>query len=271
MTAITTSQLLSSQNNSSAQDRLLPVFGADGLAKLSGACVMVIGLGGVGSSCVEALARGGIGHLILVDRDVVEPSNINRQALAFHSTIGMAKTDAMRQMIADINPACKVETHHLFVTRDNLPELFEPYLGKLDYVIDAIDTISQKLELAYLVQKLEREGRGFPLVAATGAANKVRPELLQFADISQTHTCPLCKDLRKLCRKRGVKKLEVLFSTEVPLNRVKGTAAGERSPLGTASFMPPIMGQMLAGHVICRIASIKGGPDAGVGGAGAGK
>ena len=271
MTTIPTSQLLRSQNNSSAQDPLLPVLGAEGLAKLSDACVMVIGLGGVGSSCVEALARGGIGHLILVDRDVVEPSNINRQALAFHSTIGMAKTDAMRRMVADINPDCVIETHHLFVTRDNLAELFFFFFGKLDYVIDAIDTISQKLELARFAQELERKGRSFPLVAAAGAAHKVRPELLKFADISKTHTCPLCKDLRKLCRKRGVKKLEVLFSTELPLNRVQGTATGERGPLGTASFMPPIMGQMIAGRVICRIAGIKGGPDAGIGGAGAGK
>lgn len=286
----------------STQYRLLPIFGSNGLIKLRDATVMVIGLGGVGSSCVEALARGGIGHLILVDRDTIEPSNINRQALAFHSTVGKVKTEVMRAMVQDINPACMVETHHMFVSRTNLPELFEPYLGKLDYVIDAIDTITQKLELALLAQHAEEEGQGFPLVSAAGAAYKLRPELFRFSDISKTHTDPLCKDLRKMCRKHGVKKLEMLFSTEVPLNRLHKALAQKDSartstamqlstavppqtsaksrleapiettpqaPLGTASYMPPIMGQMLAGHVICRIADITGGPDAGIGGAGA--
>lgn len=241
--------------------RLVALFGEEGVSALERATVLVIGLGGVGSNCAEALARGGIGHLVLVDRDVVEPSNINRQAVAYTSTLGRDKTDVMERIVNDINPACRVDTVRSFVTRDNLPELLAPYIGHLDYVVDAIDTMNQKVTLARLAQDLQEDGLGFPLVSAMGGGNKLRPELLRFADITQTHTCPLCKDMRKLCRKRGVRHLEVLFSTEVPLQRVAGDASGARSPLGTASFMPPIMGQMIAGHVICRTTGVEGGRD----------
>lgn len=241
--------------------RLVALFGEEGVLALEQATVLVIGLGGVGSNCAEALARGGIGRLVLVDRDVVEPSNINRQAVAYTSTLGQDKTDVMERLVRDINPACRVDTVHSFITRDNLPELLAPYIGHLDYVVDAIDTMNQKVALARLAQDLGAEGLGFPLVSAMGGGNKLRPELLRFADITKTHTCPLCKDMRKLCRKRGVRHLEVLFSTEVPLQRVAGDASGTRSPLGTASFMPPIMGQMIAGHVICRITGVEGGRD----------
>lgn len=244
-----------------AQSRLAPLFGEEGLAKLDAATVMVIGLGGVGSNCAEALARGGVGHLVLVDRDVVELSNINRQAVAFRSTVGQPKTDVMERLVADINPGCEVEKIHAFITRENLRDLMAPYVGRLSYVVDAIDTVSQKLELAQYAQELEDEGRGFPLVSAMGAANKVRPELLRFADISKTSCCPMAKDVRKFCRKRGIRHLEVLYSSEVPLYNVRGDASGARSPLASASFMPPIMGQMIAGHVLCRIAGLKGGQD----------
>ena len=241
--------------------RLAPLFGTDGLAALERATVLVIGLGGVGSNCVEALARGGVGHLVLVARDVVEPSTINRQAIAFNSTLGQYKTDVMARMVRDINPDCQVDAIRAFVTRDNLPELLAPWIGRLDYVVDAIDTMSQKADLARLAQDLGEEGLGFPLVSAMGGGNKLRPELLRFADINDTHTCPLCRDMRKLCRKRGIRHLEVLFSTEVPTRRAEVDASGVRGPLGTASYMPPIMGQMIAGHVIDRIAGVEGGHD----------
>jgi tRNA A37 threonylcarbamoyladenosine dehydratase len=234
----------------------LPVFGREGLARLEAATVMVVGVGGVGSSCTEALARGGIGHLVLVDRDVVEPSNINRQALAFCSTVGRPKVDVMAEMVADINPGCVVERHHRFVAKDDLASFMAPYLGKLDYVVDAIDTVSQKLVLAELAQDA-----GFPLISAMGAANKLRPELLRISDISRTHTCRMSKDVRKECRRRGIRHLEVIWSSERPVAFPEGDAEGHRSALGTASFMPPIMGQMIAGHVICRIAGVEGGVD----------
>ena len=237
-------------------ERLMPIFGADGLTRLEKATVMVIGLGGVGSSCAEALVRGGIGHLILVDRDKVEASNINRQALAFHSTLGRPKVDVMAEMAHDINPSCVIEKHYLFISRDNLEALMAPYLVHLDYVIDAIDTISQKLALAELAQK-----EGFPLISAMGAAHKLRPELLRFDDISRTHTCRMSKDMRKECRRRGIDHLEVLFSTERPVTFPSGDAESNRSPLGTVSYLPPIMGQMIAGRVICRLAGVEGGID----------
>lgn len=237
-------------------ERLMPVFGDRGLRRLAEATVMVIGVGGVGSSCAEALARGGVGHLVLVDRDVVEPSNINRQALAFVSTVGQPKVDVMARMIADINPSCEVDRRFAFIGKENVAGLMAGYQGRLDYVVDAIDTISQKLVLAELAQK-----QGFPLISAMGAANKLRPELLRIDDISRTHTCRMCKDVRKECRKRGIERLEVIWSTERPVAFPEGDAEGHRSPLGTASFMPPIMGQMIAGRVICRIAGVEGGID----------
>lgn len=164
--------------------RLRPLYGDEGLTALAGSRVLVFGLGGVGSSCVEALARGFVGELYLVDRDVVDPSNLNRQALAFECTVGRRKVDVMREMVGQINPRCHVACRCQFVTRDNLPELLAwagaetdatgavTGQGRIDYVVDAIDTVSQKLALA----KLCWDAR-IPLVSSMGAANKLHPEL----------------------------------------------------------------------------------------------
>lgn len=243
-----------------ATEKLELVMGAAGLARLAAAHVAVLGLGGVGSNCVEALARGGAGHLFLVDRDIVQASNINRQAIAFRSTLGRRKVDVMRSMVADINPAAAVETRHMLVLRENLGELLDEMAawaradgGRLDYVIDAIDTVSAKLALAELAQE-----RGIPLISSMGAANKLHPEALRIADLYDTVNCPLCRIMRKEGRKRGIRSLRVLYSSEEPV-RVPARAGAERrerSNLGTASFMPPIMGQMIAGAVLCEIAGV---------------
>ncbi|NTU89362.1 MAG: tRNA threonylcarbamoyladenosine dehydratase [Actinobacteria bacterium] len=227
------------------------LIGQDGLAKLANSTVMVFGLGGVGSSCVEALARGGIGNLILIDHDVVSPSNINRQRIAFNSTVGQRKIDVMRAMIADINPRITVSTHDQFVLPENLPELFDV---RPDYVIDAIDTISTKLALAQYADE-----QGIPLVSSMGAGNKFHPGMLEFADIHDTSVCPLCRVVRKEARIRGIKQLHVLYSRENPVKveAKEGAARSERSDLGTISFMPPIMGLMLAGEVIRTLLGIE--------------
>lgn len=246
--------------------RLRPLYGDEGLARLAGARVLVLGLGGVGSSCVEALARGGVGQLVLVDRDVVEPSNLNRQALAFTNTVGRRKVDVMCAMVGRINPDCRVETRCQFVTRENLGELLawagaetdeggaivDP--GRLDYVIDAIDTMSQKLALAELCWAAR-----IPLVSSMGAANKLHPELLEFSDVRRTRVCRVARTMRKECAKRGVRHLEVLYSPEEPVRprAEAGSSHGGLPNLGTASFMPPIMGQMVAGRVIRALVGVE--------------
>jgi tRNA A37 threonylcarbamoyladenosine dehydratase len=213
---------------------------------------MVLGLGGVGSSCAEALARGGIGSLVLVDRDVVTPSNINRQALAFHSTVGRPKAEVMRDMVLDINPTCNVYAEQAFIEKDRIAEQLGA-LPRPNYVVDAIDTISQKLRIAAWCQD-----EGLPLVSAMGGANKLDPTRLRFSDISKTERDPIARIVRKECRKRGIKKLMVLWSDEEPREAAgKWDAIDEhgfvregQSILGTMSYFPPIMGQMLASKVI---------------------
>ena len=230
-----------------AADRLRLVIGDEGLARLGEARVAVIGLGGVGSSCAEALVRGGVGRLVLLDRDVVAPSNLNRQALAFTSTIGRPKAEVMRAMALDINPAVDVTAITAFLDKDALPQQMDA-LGPLDYVIDAIDTVAQKLRLAQWCQE-----RGVPELSAMGGANKLDPCRLRFAAIEDTVNCPLARVMRKECRRRGIRGLRVLFSDEEPvrMERISDEQwLREGSLLGTMSYLPPIMGQMLASRVI---------------------
>ena len=235
-----------------AKDRLRLLLGDERLRQLDESCVMVLGLGGVGSSCAEALARGGVGSLVLVDRDVVAPSNINRQALAFHSTLGRPKAEVMAQMVSDINPECKVCALQAFIDKDQVAEQLGA-LPRPSYVVDAIDTISQKLAIAAWCQE-----QGIPEVSAMGGANKLDPTRLRFAPIEKTVVDPLARIVRKECRKRGIRRLMCLYSDEQPLE-----AEGKRdaidedgfvregaSILGTMSYLPPIMGQMLASYVI---------------------
>ena len=241
-----------------ATDRLRLILGDEGLALLQDATVMVLGLGGVGSSCAEALARGGVGHLVLVDRDVVAPSNINRQALAFVSTIGRPKAEVMAEMVADINPACEVTAVQAFIDKDRITEQLGA-LPRPDYVIDAIDTISQKLRIAQWCQD-----EGLRLVSAMGGANKLDPTRLRFSRIEKTQIDPIARVMRKECRKRGIKDLMVLWSDEEPREALgKRDAIDERgfvregaSILGTMSYFPPIMGQMLASYAIRQIVGL---------------
>ena len=206
-------------------EKLEVIMTSAGLDRVEAATVMVIGLGGVGSNCVEALARGGVGHLIVIDHDIVGLSNINRQAIAFHSTLGRKKHEVVRDMVHDINPDCRVEALDMFLRADDVVPLLDRYLGKVDMLIDAIDSVSAKLA---------------------------------FADVSETRNDPLARVMRKECRKRGIRRLRVLYSCEEPVKRpaVEGAERRERTNLGTASFMPPIFGQMLAGKVLCEIAQV---------------
>ena len=242
-----------------AIDRLRLILGNDALRRLQLSRVMVIGLGGVGSSCAEALARGGIGSLVLIDRDIVMPSNINRQALAFNSTLGKPKTGIMKQMVLDINPDCEVTTLQEFIDKDMVPEQLGA-LPRPDYVVDAIDTVSQKLAIAAWCQ-----AEKIPEVSAMGGANKLDPTRLRFAPVEETKMDPIARVIRKESRKRGLKSITVLYSDELPIEaegkrnalNEKGFVREGSSILGTMSYFPPIMGQMLAGYVIRKLAGLE--------------
>lgn len=242
-----------------ATDRLQIVLGREGLDRLRASTVMVLGLGGVGSNCVVALARGGVGGLVLVDRDVVGPSNINRQAVARVSTLGRDKTEAMRELVADINPACHVTCLKAFIEKDRVAEQLGA-LPRPDYVVDAIDTVAQKLAIARWCAD-----EGLREISSMGGADKIDPTRFRVSDISRTEVDPLCRVMRKECRRRGIKGLKVLWSDEVPLSvepidgpRDHSTRPADKgSILGTMSYIPPVMGQVIAGRVICDLVGLE--------------
>lgn len=229
------------------------LIGEDGLNRLKDSTVMVFGVGGVGSHCIEALARSGVGRLILIDNDTVSLTNINRQSIAYHSTIGRMKTEVMRERIRDIDPAITVRTYETFVLTENLAELLDQAEkntdGKIDYIIDAIDTVSAKIALVEEAQK-----RDIPFISSMGTGNKLHPELFEIADLSDTSVCPLCRVMRRELKQRGITHLKVLYSKEKPVD-VSGRSTGEdsgarRSLPGSISFVPPVAGLLIAGEVI---------------------
>lgn len=230
--------------------RLELILKEEGLERLMNSSVMVLGLGGVGSNCCEALARGGIGNLSIIDMDIVEASNINRQALAFTSTIGRPKSQVMEEMIKEINPSCRVESLNIELRADNLNETLGSF-PRPDYVIDCIDSVVTKGAIGAWAQE-----NGFNIIAAMGAANKLDPLLLEFDDIMNTTYCPLSRTMRGIYKKFGVKEMEVIFSREEPMKIANPKSSAKGHTLGTMSYMPPIMGQMLAGRVICRLAQV---------------
>ena len=238
------------------------LIGEDGLKRLKDSSVMVFGVGGVGSHCIEALARSGVGRLILVDNDAVSVTNINRQSIAYHSTIGQMKTKVMRERIRDIDPAITVRTYETFVLPDNLADLLDQAEksteGKIDYIIDAIDTVSAKIALVE-----ESLKRGIRLISSMGTGNKLHPELFEIADLADTSVCPLCRVMRRELKQRGIMHLKVLYSKEKPVDtcgRSTGENSGARRSLpGSISFVPPVAGLLIAGEVIRELAGISAG------------
>lgn len=228
------------------------LIGLEGMEQLRGASVLVFGVGGVGSHCIEALARSGIGHLILVDNDTVSLTNINRQSIALHSTVGQYKTKVMKEKIRDIDPAIRVDTYETFVLPDNVETVFRE---QPDYVIDAIDTVTAKLAVIEYAQE-----RGIPVISSMGTGNKLHPELFEITDISKTSVCPLCRVMRRELKARGIAHLKVVYSKEKPVD-TSGRETGEdpgarRSVPGSISFVPPAAGLLIAGEVIRELAGI---------------
>lgn len=240
------------------------LVGADGIEKLKNAKVMVFGVGGVGSFAVEALTRAGVGTLILVDDDTVCITNLNRQIHATHNTVNKNKVDVIKERILSINKNCNVITHQIFVTPENLKELIP---DDVDYVIDAIDTVTAKIALAeYCYEK------GINLIASMGTGNKLDPTQFKVADIYDTRVCPLAKVMRYELKKRGVKKLKVVYSEEKPMKpsgekivplEAEDTSKDstklvktKRQVPGSVSFVPPVAGMILGGEVIKSILDI---------------
>ncbi len=214
--------------------RTAMLIGEEGLNKLSQKRVAVFGVGGVGGYTVEALARSGVGTLDLIDNDTVNLSNINRQIIALHSTLDKFKVEAARERILDINPKANVNIYKMFYT----PET-EFDFTKYDYIVDAIDTVTSKIELVLQAQKA-----GVPIISSMGAGNKLSPEKFEIADIYKTSVCPLAKVMRQQLKKRGVKKLKVVYSQEPPIKH-----EGQRIPASIA-FVPSVVGLIIAGEVI---------------------
>ena len=230
------------------------LLGCDAMAKLAESRVAVFGVGGVGGYVCEALARSGVGAFDLVDNDEVSLTNVNRQIIATMETVGKKKVEVMRDRILQINPKADVRIHASFFLPENAHEF--PF-GEYDYVVDAVDTVSAKLELAAVCQEL-----GIPLMSSMGAGNKLDPCAFKVADIYETKVCPLAKVMRRELRKRGIEKLKVVYSEEVPIVPGEGRSAeeelpaGRRSIPGSVAFVPSVAGLIIAGEVVKDLAGI---------------
>ena len=223
------------------------LLGLEAMERLRRAQVLVFGIGGVGAYAAEALARSGVGRLILVDHDTVSLSNLNRQLIATHETVGRRKVDVMKERILSINPSAEVEARAEFLTEETLAAF---PLAACDYIVDAIDTVSSKLALAQRAEAL-----GVPLISCMGAGNKLDPSQFRFADVYETSVCPLARVMRRELKARGVKKLRVLYSTEPPLKPVVPEVLlrenpGKRQLPGSVAFVPSVAGLMIGGEVV---------------------
>ena len=227
--------------------RTAGLLGEEAIARLSAARVAVFGIGGVGGYAVEALVRAGVGALELIDNDTVSESNLNRQIIALYSTVGQYKTEVAAKRALDINPDVKITTRNTFFLPENADQFdFSQY----DYVIDAIDTVSAKMELVR-----RANAAGTPIISAMGTGNKLDPTAFRVTDIYKTEGCPLARTVRSLCRKEGIKHLKVVYSPEPP----RGTTYGEngRNAPASISFVPAAAGLVLAGAVIKAICGIE--------------
>lgn len=218
------------------------LVGEDNIQKLNQAHVIVFGVGGVGGYVVEALVRSGIGHITIVDNDVISLSNLNRQIIATQETIGQKKVDVMKKRILSIHPKCDVTTLDMFY----LPETANQIdLSQYDYVVDAIDTITSKIELAV------RCDQKIPLISSMGTGNKMNPALLQVSDIYKTSVCPLAKVMRRELKKRRVKHLKVVYSQELPMKPFASDEIPHKRTIpGSTAFVPSSAGLLIASEVV---------------------
>ncbi len=225
--------------------RTAAVIGTVGVEKLAHARVAVFGVGGVGGHLIEALARAGVGQLDIIDKDTVSLSNINRQVVALHSTVGRAKVAVMKERIADIQPACRVNAREMFYLPETAHEID---LTRYDYVADCVDTVAAKVDLAVRCHQA-----GIPLIAAMGAGNKLHPERIRLGDIYKTETDPLARIMRQRLKKLGIPRLLCAWSDEPPLPSNITGEDGRPAP-GSISFVPSAMGLIMAGEMVRHLA-----------------
>lgn len=233
------------------QERTQMLVGDDGLARLEAARVAVVGIGGVGAFAAEMLVRAGVGHLVIIDSDTVSESNINRQLLALHSTVGLPKCGVLRARLLDINPDLDITTVEEYVSEANIPSL----IPACDFVVDAIDTLSPKIAL---IQHCL--AAGIPLVSSMGSGAKVDATAVRIADIGKTYQCPLAHMLRKRLHKLGINSgFLAVFSPELPHRDsvVLEESRNKKSQVGTISYLPAVFGAVCAQAVIRQIAGIK--------------
>ena len=235
------------------------IFGKEAMEKLAGSRVAIFGIGGVGGFTAEALARSGVGTLDIIDDDKVCLTNLNRQIIATRKTVGKYKVDVMRERMLEINPDCDVRVHKCFYLPETAAEFnFSDY----DYVVDAVDTVTAKVTLV-----LEAQKAGVPIISCMGAGNKLDPSRFRVADIYKTQGCPLARVMRTALRKRGVKKLKVVYSDEIPTRPIedmsiscrshcicppgaKHTCTERRDIPGSTAFVPSVAGLIIAGEVV---------------------
>ncbi len=226
------------------------LLGDEAIEKLKKARVAVFGVGGVGGYTVEALARSGVGAIDLIDNDRVSLSNINRQIIATHNTIGQLKVEVAKERVLDINPNCEVKAYPVLY----MPETTDRFdFSQYDYVVDAIDTVTGKIELVMRAQE-----KGTPIISSMGAGNKLDPTAFEVADIYKTSVCPLAKVMRRELKKRGVKKLKVVYSKEeaiTPVGEIEEDMPGRRSIPGSIAFVPSVAGLIIGGEVVKDIVS----------------
>lgn len=225
-------------------ERTEMLIGSEAVARLKNARVAVFGVGGVGGYAVEALARSGVGTLDLIDNDTVSITNLNRQIVALHSTIGQYKVDVAKARALDINPKIVVNTHRIFYTPQT-EDMFD--FSDYDYVIDAIDTVSGKIALVENANRCNT-----PIISSMGAGNKLHPELFEVADIFKTSVCPLARVMRYELRRRNIKHLKVVYSKEEP---IKIQSDSKKPVPASIAFVPSVAGLIIAGEVIKEIAN----------------
>ncbi len=221
--------------------RTIAVLGEAAIEKLKNSHVAVFGVGGVGSYVVEALARAGVGKIDLIDNDVFNATNINRQLYATHKTLGQYKVDVAKDRVFDINPECQVNTQKMFYLPENADALD---LSKYDYIVDAIDTVAAKVELVVRAKKV-----GTKIISSMGTGNKLHPELFEVSDIYKTSVCPLAKVMRTRLKKEGIKKLKVVYSKEEPITNPDNV-------IGSVPFVPSVAGLIISGEVIKELVEI---------------
>ena len=218
------------------------IVGEEKIEKLNNCSVIVFGLGGVGGTAAESLVRAGIGTLGIVDKDVVDITNLNRQIIATENTLGISKTQAAEKRLLSINPQLKIRRYDLFYLPETADEID---LSEYDFIVDCIDNVTAKIELITRANSL-----GVPVVSSMGTGNKLHPEMLEIADISKTSVCPLARVMRRELKNRGIGKLPVVYSKEEPVKT-------ESSVPGSMSFVPPVAGYLITSYVIRTILDIK--------------